>query len=313
MRFSLASAALASAFVLTLVAAGRAPASAQDFSITNPDQPEKGSRRDVMRQLQAWWDVHAYYPRHASNNDEGGAVKVHLDILPDGRISAVRVAQSSGSQSLDSAAAKAFRAGFVRPFPEGAPGMDIDLSLHYVLAHRHDEPVAAAYKSASSKGPFTIANDPVKPPILEKMMQKTCAGTIVLNGIRNHPEYGIRYYGSKLIFFRKPDGAPWVEFHEGGRMVISPVVEVGNVVSWTGPTAFVNKEYLVNHYTAWLDANNKLSGGLSTARGGDAWTSGIEGENTNGTLDFSCAEDVVPQIEYKALYATFSSPSWDPP
>ncbi len=315
MRFSVTSAVLGTALFLTPVAAGYAPVFSQDFSITNPDQPENGSRRDVMRQLQAWWDVHAYYPKHASNNDEGGTVKVHLEILPDGRIWTVREVQSSGSQSLDSAAAVAFRAGFVRPFPEGAPGMGIDLSLHYVLAHRHDEPVAAAYKPASSNGPFTIANDPVKSPIFEKILQKTCTGTIVLNGVRNHPEYGTRYYGSKLVFFRKPDGTPWIEFHEGSRMVISPVVEVGRLVSWSGPTSYTNRAYVVNHYTAWLDANNKLNGGLSTVAevGGGAWNYSTGVENTNGTLDFSCAEDVVPQIEWKTLYATLPSPSWDPP
>src|ERR1700679_1147803 len=96
-----ASSVLAAAFVLTPVAAGYAPALCQDFSITNPVEPGNAARRDLMRQLQAWWDVHAYYPRHASNNDEGGIVKVHLVILPDGRISMDDVVASSGSRSLD--------------------------------------------------------------------------------------------------------------------------------------------------------------------------------------------------------------------
>ena len=75
MRLSVASSALAAAFVLTPVAAGYAPALCQDFSITN-QEPANAWRRDMMRQLQAWWDAHAYYPRHASNNDEAGTVKV---------------------------------------------------------------------------------------------------------------------------------------------------------------------------------------------------------------------------------------------
>ena len=143
-----------------------------------------------MRQLQAWWDVHAYYPRHASNNDEGGTVKVHLLIWPDGNIFRVTVVGSSGSQSLDAAALAVFRGGFVRPFPAGAPQAELDLSLHYVLAHRHDQPVAADYTPVPSKSPFTITNDPVKSPILETMLQRTCTGTIVNQGIRNHPWYG---------------------------------------------------------------------------------------------------------------------------
>src|SRR5580704_11264740 len=138
MRLSVASSALAAAFVLAPLAAGYAPALCQDFSITNQVEPANRGRRDVMRQLRAWWDAHAYYPRHASNNDEGGTVKVHLMILPDGRIWKSDVVESSGSHSLDSAGASVFRAGFVRPFPEGEPQAEIDISLHYVLAHRHD-------------------------------------------------------------------------------------------------------------------------------------------------------------------------------
>ena len=102
MRLSIASSALAAALVLTPVTAGYAPALCQDFSITN-QEPGNAWRRDMMRQLQAWWDAHAYYPRHASNNDEGGTVKVHLAILPDGRIWTVGVVGSSGSSSLDTA------------------------------------------------------------------------------------------------------------------------------------------------------------------------------------------------------------------
>ena len=97
MRLSVASSVLAAAFVLTPVAAGYAPALCQDFSITNQVEPASPVRRDLMRQLQAWWDAHAYYPRHASNSDEGGTVKVHLVILPGGKIWMVDVAESSGS------------------------------------------------------------------------------------------------------------------------------------------------------------------------------------------------------------------------
>src|ERR1700735_64361 len=201
MRLSVASSSLAAAFVLTPMAAGYAPALCQDFSITNQVEPANPGRRDLMRQLQAWWDAHAYYPRHASNNDEGGTVKVHLVIVPDGRIWTVNVVASSGSRSLDTAGDSLFRGGFVRPFPEGEPKGDIDISLHYVLAHRHDQPVAAGYTPVLSKSPFTIMNDPVKSPILETMLQRTCTGTLVLGGIANHPWYGIRY-GIQAIFFR---------------------------------------------------------------------------------------------------------------
>jgi hypothetical protein len=101
----------------------------------------------------------------------------------DGKISTVNVVESSGSRSLDTAGDSVFRGGFVRPFPNGEPKADIDISLHYVLAHRHDQPVAAAgYTPVSSKSPFTITNDPVKSPVLETMQQRVCTGTMVLGG-----------------------------------------------------------------------------------------------------------------------------------
>ncbi len=153
MRLSVASSALAAAFALTPVAAGYAPALCQDFSITNQVEPGNAARRDLMRQLQAWWDAHAYYPRHASNSDEGGTVKVHLVILSDGRIWTIDVLESSGSRSLDTAGDAVFRGGSVRPFPEGEPKADIDISLHYVLAHRHDQPVAAGYTPCCRRAP----------------------------------------------------------------------------------------------------------------------------------------------------------------
>jgi TonB family protein len=193
-----------------------------------------------MRQLQAWWDMHAYYPRHASNNDEGGTVKVHLVIRPDGRIFTVNVMESSGSRSLDSAGSSVFRDVFVRPFPEGEPKAEIDIWLHYVLAHRHDRPVAAGYTPVLSKSPFTIMNDPVKSPILDTMLQRTCTGTVTLGGIRNHPWYGM-HFSAEAIFFRKPDGTPWVKFDKGGLPVLAPVTEVGKMVQWTGHVEYTQQ------------------------------------------------------------------------
>jgi hypothetical protein len=95
---SIASTALAAAFVLKPMAAGTAPALAQDFSITNKEERADPSRRDLMRELQAWWDKHAFYSKEAAQADVGGTVKVHLVIHPDGNIFMVRVAESAGSK-----------------------------------------------------------------------------------------------------------------------------------------------------------------------------------------------------------------------
>jgi TonB family protein len=267
-----------------------------------------------MRQLQAWWDVHAYYPRHASNNDEAGTVKIHLTILPDGRISAVDVVGTSGSRSLDTAGSSAFSGGFVRPFPEDAPGADLDVSLHYVLAHRHDQPVAAGYTPVSSKRPFTVTNDPVTSPILDTMLQKTCTGTVVKQGIRNHPWYGVRSQ-AQAIFFRRPDGTPWVKFYEGGYPILSPVTEVGKVVQWSGREEHANKsgnQYSTSQiyqYTVWPDGDNKLSGSIGTSVANDP-----DNINHGGTADFICATEVVPAVTWSAWSVTPAQPPrGDPP
>lgn len=313
MRVLVAAAAISAAFVLLPAATGFVPAWSQDFSITNPQKPADGSRRDLMQQLQAWWDVHAYYPRHASRNDEGGTVGLRLGILRDGRVASIQVVDSSDYDSLDAAAVKTFTEAFVRPLPQGAAETGLDVSLHYVLAHRHDQPVPADYKPVPAKGPFSITNDPVTSPILEKMLLKTCTGTIKINGLRNHPIRGI-FYSSQLVFFRSPDGKPWVKFNEGSRMVFSPVVQVGNLVAWSGANTSSGKNNAeslgVHNYTAWLDQGNKLNGCISAT---EDWRSGGGCEDAPGTLEFSCEGELVPEVQLSASYAVPGPKSWDPP
>jgi TonB family protein len=310
MRLSIASSALAAAFVLTPVAAGYAPALCQDFSITNQVEPANAFRHDMMRQLQAWWDAHAYYPKHASNSDEGGTVKVHLVILPDGNIFRIDVVESSGSGSLDSAGAAVFHGGFVRPFPQGEPKLDIDISLHYVLAHRHDQPVDAGYTPVSSKRSFTIMNDPVKSPILETMLQRTCTGTEVRNGISNHPVYGMRST-AEAIFFRKPDGTPWVKYYAWGQPSLAPVTEVGKMVQWTRQEQQGAVNMVWFHYTLWADGDNHLRG----ATGSVVYRYGFASSNNiGGPVDLTCATEVLPTVTWNDLRAqTVVAPPGDPP
>jgi TonB family protein len=309
MRLSVAASALAAAFVLTPVAAGYAPALCQDFSITNEVEPANAWRRDVMRQLQAWWDAHAYYPRHASNSDEGGTVKVHLVIVPDGNIFTIDVVESSGSRSLDGAGSAVFRGGSVRPFPQGEPKADIDISLHYVLAHRHDQPADAGYTPVLSKSPFTIMNDPVKSPILETMLQRTCTGTVMRNGIINHPEYGMSSW-AQAIFFRKPDGTPWVKFYAWGHPSLAPVTEVGKMVQWTAQRGTKVPQWV--HYTLWPDGDNHLRGAVGSLvidKTGVAYSNNIE-----GPVDLTCATEVLPTITWNGLRGqTLVGPPGDPP
>ena len=305
MRLSVASSALAAAFVLTPVAAGYAPALCQDFSITNEEQGD-AARRDLMRQLQGWWDAHAYYPRHASNNDESGTVKVHLVILPDGRIWMVNMVASSGSHTLDTAGLSVFREGFVRPFPQGEPQADIDLSLHYVLAHRHDEPVAADYKPVVSRSPFTTTNDPVRSPVLETMLLRTCTGTQVLGGVANHPIFGQSSW-IQAVFFRKLDGTPWVKFYERGYPALSPVTEIGKMVTWTGRQEVVgggSSMYLrYLQYTVWSNGDNHLIGAIGSRR---TTIAGVPfNQNLGGNwVDLTCETQALPAVTWNDWLAT---------
>jgi TonB family protein len=302
MRSSVVSSALAAAFVLAPVAAGHAPAYCQDFSITNPDQPAIPGHPNLMRELQAWWDAHAYYPRHASNNDEGGTVKLHLVILPNGNVWMVDLVASSGSPSLDAAGETAFRGAVLRPFPEGETQAEIDLSLHYVLAHRHDQPVPAGYTPAPSRSPFTITNDPVKSPILETMVQRVCTGSMTIGGIPNRPAFGTHSW-AQAIFFHKPDGTPWVKFWDHGNQSLAPVTEVGKLVTWTSQRKGTLKDgpYWLQ-YTVWPDGDNHLTGAIGTRR------LSVSGVPFNANLagnyfDLTCATEVQPTVTWNDLIA----------
>ena len=317
MRLSIASSALTAALVLAPAASGTAPALGQDFSITNQAEPANPWRRDVMRQLQAWWDAHTYYPRHASNNDEGGTVKVHLVVLPDGRIWTVDMVGSSGSRTLDTAGEAVFHGGFVRPSPTaGEPQLDIDLALHYVLAHRHDQAVPADYKPAVSKSPFTIMNDPVRSPVLETMLQRVCTGTLTIGGIVNHPVYGVHYW-FQVIFFRKPDGTPWVKFLEKGQPGVSPVTQVGKMVTWTGQEQGPKEPYWFQ-YTVWPDSDNHLIGNVGS-RAFNRFGIAINRNLGGNYVDLACATEVLPSVTWNeslaqtAVTSPFDLSSSDPP
>ena len=253
--------------------------------------------------------IRTYYPRHASNNDKGGTVKVHLMIFPYGKVWPINVVESSGSHSLDAAGAGVFRDAVVRPFPEGEPKVEMDISLHYVLAHRHDQPVAAGYTPVLPKTPFTIMNDPVKSPILETMLKRTCTGTVVRGAVPNHPIYGIRN-SAQAIFFRKPDGTPWVEFHlegasgqgtTGGGISLSPVTEVGRLLQFAGHVEYGlrGEITLFPQYTVWLDGDNHIRGVMGS-RHFDSF--GLAYNQNGATVDLTCTTEVLPVVAGNQWY-----------
>ncbi len=86
-----------------------------------------------MGKLKQWWDQHSFYPKEASQTDEGGDVKVRIVIAPDGQVTLVEVVQGSGSSVLDVAAVAVFRNAHLPPFPPGTPAQpaDVVVTLHY--------------------------------------------------------------------------------------------------------------------------------------------------------------------------------------
>jgi hypothetical protein len=157
--------------------------------------------------------------------------------------------------------------------------------------------VAVGYTPVLSKSPFTITNDPVKSPILETMLQRTCAGTMVLGGIANHPWYGSRFW-VQAIFFRKPDGTPWVKFYEQGYPSLSPVTKVGKVLTWTGrmEMSWSGRPLQWHQFTVWADGDNHLSGAIALllSRSGVAYIATGGGD----TVDLTCATEALPTITW---------------
>ena len=86
-----------------------------------------------MGKLKQWWDQHAFYPKEASQTNEGGNVKAHIVIAPDGQVISIEVVQGSGSSVLDAAAVAVFRSAHLPPFPPGTPAQpaDVVVTLHY--------------------------------------------------------------------------------------------------------------------------------------------------------------------------------------
>lgn len=86
-----------------------------------------------MGRLKQWWDRNSFYPKEASQTNEGGNVKVRIAIASDGQVTSIVVVQGSGSSVLDAAAVAVFRNAHLPPFPPGTPAQpaDVVVTLHY--------------------------------------------------------------------------------------------------------------------------------------------------------------------------------------
>ncbi len=86
-----------------------------------------------MGKLKQWWDQHSFYPKEASQTNEGGTVRARIVIASDGQVMSIEVVQGSGSNVLDAAAVAVFRNAHLPPSSPGTPAQpaDVVVTLHY--------------------------------------------------------------------------------------------------------------------------------------------------------------------------------------
>ncbi len=289
MRSTLAAAALAVAFILAPVAAGCAPALAQDFSITNPEPSVRVEGAvlgpDWIKQLQAWWDKHAFYPGEAAQKDVSGTVKVHIVVQPDGEVSTIHLVEGSGSKYLNNAAYQAFRDAHLHPFPPGtpAPRADVYITLHYVLTNG---PISA---EAVSKRPFTVTNKPVEAANTSSLLPKTCTGVLVLNSSSGELDsWRGRHEWARAIFYHLPDGKPRFKFWTSWGSKDVPVNESDGSAGWLGPRQPVKGGFNQLRFSLWPAGSDHVAGSVVNI---------YSGMTEEGTIDLTCAPEQPEQTQ----------------
>jgi TonB family protein len=232
---------------------------------------------DWIRQLQAWWEQHAFFPGEAASKGLSGTVKVNLVVQPNGEVTTIHIEQGAGVKQIDNAAYVAFRGAHLHPFPPGtpAPQADVTITLHYVLTNG---PQAAA---AALRHPFTVTNKPIQGTVVATMpqQQRTCTGKLVLDS----PGLLDSFRGSRgyieVTFYRAPDGKPRAKISLSTGVVDQPVNEFDGSVGWAGPiehkTAY---EYSWKHYYFWPSGSDHVTGSLTDTMNAAA----------NGTIDLTC-------------------------
>ena len=112
---------------------GEAPTGATDGGSSPGRTNAANNGAAWMGRLKQWWDQNSFYPREASQINQGGNVRVHIAIAGDGRVLSIEVVQSSGSSVLDGAALAVFRNARLPLLPAGTPPQpaDVVVTLHY--------------------------------------------------------------------------------------------------------------------------------------------------------------------------------------
>ncbi|HEX7388523.1 MAG TPA: energy transducer TonB [Acidiphilium sp.] len=113
---------------------------ALNLSMSNlPRAPEitfKGNAGpDWESAFNKWVNEHKYYPEAAAENGQSGSVTVGFTVLPDGRVTDLKLLKRSGAPLLDMAWYGLFRGVHVPRFPPGskAKSEHVIATIHYIL------------------------------------------------------------------------------------------------------------------------------------------------------------------------------------
>jgi TonB family protein len=96
-----------------------------------------GGRGDYLALLSEFIETHKYYPPEAARNGEDGSATVELTVRRDGKVEALNLVTSSGSELLDAAWMAVFRDNRLPPFPDDLtkPRETFMLTLNYQLIY----------------------------------------------------------------------------------------------------------------------------------------------------------------------------------
>ena len=129
--------------------------------------------------------------------------------------------------------------------------------------------VVTGYAAEPSKPPFTVTNDPVHGTVVDTVQQRTCTGTAA----QPWPGPDGSPYRVQAIFYRKPDGTPWIRFSWQGKGPLDiPVIELGVSAQWNTPPLHRGASWWWTHYDVWPDGDNRLSGQTADPYGTIAMT-----------------------------------------
>ena len=214
---------------------------------------------DWIKQLQAWWDLHAFYPGEAVQKSVSGTVEVHFVVRPDGEVTTIHVEGGSGSKFLNNAAYVAFRDAHLHPFPPGtpAPKADVYVTLHYVLTQGQDV-------AALAKRPFTVTNKPVQATAAATMQQKICSGVLVLDSAFGELDsWRGRRQWAKAVFYRTPEGKPRLKFSTNyvGSVDVA-VSEYDGSAGWMGPQEKKGGTYVQLRFALWPAGPDHVGGSV---------------------------------------------------